>query len=489
MERVCSTLNDKIMSAAQAAQLIKSGMVLGCSGFGRVGYPKAVPQALGESRHADNLTILTGASAGQELDGSLCGANLVARRYPYQNDKVLRSAMNAGEVMYGDLHLSHLPFMVNRKVFPKVDVALIECTAVTEDGILPPASIGAMDAYIRAADKVILEVNTTIPLEIFGMHDIWSPGIPPHTVPIPITGTSDRIGAKLIPCPPEKIAAIVMTEDAGSFFTFKEPDEVSGAIAQNIVDVLKGEVAAGRMTSHLPPIQSGTGSVANAVLSGLAGGGFRDLSMYTEVIQDAALELMREGIMLGGSCTCLSLSREATAELYSNMDFYAKRVVLRPQEIANNPELARRLGIIALNTPIEFDIYGNVNSSHVMGTKMMNGIGGSGDFARNAGLTIFATESIAKGGKISCIVPMASHVDHTEHDVDILVTEQGYADLRCLAPRERAEKIIENCAHPDYRPLLREYYRDALKLGGHTPHDLSRALSWHVRYNETGSMK
>ncbi len=119
----------------------------------------------------------------------------------------------------------------------------------------------------------------------------------------------------------------------------------------------------------------------------------------------------------------------------------------------------------------------------------MNGIGGSGDFARNAGLSIFATASTAKGGLISCVVPMCSHIDHTEHDVQVLVTEQGVADLRWKAPRERAELIIENCAHPDYKPMLREYFRDALALGGHTPHDLTKALSWHQRFIETGSMK
>src|SRR5690625_5970183 len=76
---------------------------------------------------------------------------------------------------------------------------------------------------------------------------------------------------------------------------------------------------------------------------------------------------------------------------------------------------------------------------------MMNGIGGSGDFARNARLAIFVTKSLAKGGDISSIVPFVTHVDHTEHDVDVIVTEQGYADIRGLAPVQRAEKIIENC--------------------------------------------
>ena len=148
----------------------------------------------------------------------------------------------------------------------------------------------------------------------------------------------------------------------------------------------------------------------------------------------------------------------------------------------------RRLGIIGINTALEFDIYGNVNSTHVCGTKMMNGIGGSGDFARNAHLAIFVTKSIAKGGDISSVVPFASHIDHSEHDVDILVTEQGLADLRGLAPRERARAVINNCAHPMYRDALNDYFDRACEKGGQTPHILREALSWHVNFEETGHM-
>ncbi|HHV69176.1 MAG TPA: propionyl-CoA--succinate CoA transferase, partial [Ochrobactrum intermedium] len=160
-----------------------------------------------------------------------------------------------------------------------------------------------------------------------------------------------------------------------------------------------------------------------------------------------------------------------------------------PQEISNHPEVIRRLGIIGINTALEFDIYGNVNSTHVDGTHMMNGIGGSGDFARNAFISIFVTKSEAKNGAISSVVPMVTHVDHTEHDVDILVTEQGLADLRGLAPRERARAIIDNCAHPDYRDQLNDYFDRACARGGHTPHLIEEAFSWHQRRRETGSMR
>jgi succinyl-CoA:acetate CoA-transferase len=178
------------------------------------------------------------------------------------------------------------------------------------------------------------------------------------------------------------------------------------------------------------------------------------------------------------SATALSLSTEAAVTFNHEIEFLRDRIVLRPQEISNHPEVIRRLGVIAMNGLIEADIYGNVNSTHVRGTSIMNGIGGSGDFARNAYLSIFMTPSTAKHGAVSCIVPMATHVDHTEHDVQILVTEQGLADLRGLSPRQRARIIIDKTAHPTFRPALSDYFERACRLspGKHTPHLLEEAF-------------
>lgn len=139
-----------------------------------------------------------------------------------------------------------------------------------------------------------------------------------------------------------------------------------------------------------------------------------------------------------------------------------------------------------MNTALEADIFGNVNSTHVLGTKMMNGIGGSADFCRNAYLSIFSCPSIRKGGKISTIVPMVSHLDHSEHSVKILATEQGVADLRGKDPRQRAETIIENCVHPMYKELMWDYLK--LSKGGHTPHTLKAAFALHHAFSEKGDM-
>ena len=81
-------------------------------------------------------------------------------------------------------------------------------------------------------------------------------------------------------------------------------------------------------------------------------------------------------------------------------------------------------------------------------------------------------------------------MDHTEHDVDVIVTEQGLADLRGLSPKERARLVIECCAHPDYRPPLREYFARACASCGdsQTPILLDECFSFHRKFQNTGSM-
>lgn len=208
--------------------------------------------------------------------------------------------------------------------------------------------------------------------------------------------------------------------------------------------------------------------------------------MYSEVIQDSVIALMETGRLKFASGTSITVSNKVLEGIYRDLDFYRRRIVLRPQEISNNPEIVRRLGIISINTAIEVDIFGNVNSTHIMGNNMMNGIGGSGDFTRNAYISIFTCPSLAKGGAISPIVPLCSHLDHSEHSVQVIVTEQGVADLRGKDPHQRALEIIRNCAHPNFRDELMGYCKDV--RGGHTPQTLANAYRMHQQFLETGSM-
>ncbi|MCH7335782.1 acetyl-CoA hydrolase/transferase family protein [Acinetobacter sp. NIPH 2699] len=485
------SLHDKVMSADQASSFIENGMTVGMSGFTRAGEAKAVPQALVNRAKINPLkiTLITGASLGNDLDKQLTEAGVLARRLPFQVDNTLRRAINNGEVMFVDQHLSETVEQMRNQQLKRPDIAVIEAVAITEEGhIVPTTSVGNSASFAIFAEKVIVEINTALSADFEGLHDIYIPSYRPTRTPLPLTQVDDRIGSTAIPIDPAKIVGIVLNDTADSPSTVTAPDAETQAIANHLIAFFEQEVAAGRLAKNLGPLQAGIGSIANAVLTGLKDSHFEDLVMYSEVLQDCTFELIDAGKMKFASGSSITLSAKCGERVFGNLDQYKDKLVLRPQEISNHPEIVRRLGIIGINTALEFDIYGNVNSTHVCGTKMMNGIGGSGDFARNAHLAIFVTKSIAKGGDISSIVPMASHVDHCEHDVDILVTEQGLADLRGLAPRERARVIIDNCVHPLYQHALNDYFDRACERGGHTPHILREALSWHANFEENGQM-
>lgn len=484
------TLQNNIMTAEGAAEMIKDGMTLGLSGFTRAGDVKAVPVALAERAKTEDfkVNVYTGASLGSDVDKLFAEAGILNKRLPFQADSTMRKGINKGDFLFVDQHLSHTAELIRSGVL-HVDVAILEAVSIEDDGtIVPTTSVGNSLSFAEHAQSVIVEINMAQLPSLKGLHDIYSPDKQGERGPIPITNVADRVGEIGIKVNPEKIKAIVFTEQGDSPSTIVQPDEETVMMAQHLTNFLRNEIAEGRLDEKLAPLQSGIGSVANAVLHGMIDSEFTDLEVYSEVLQDAVFDLIDAGKVKFASGCSITLSEEKMKEVFAHFDQYRDKLLLRPQEITNHPELIRRLGLISINTALELDIYGNVNSTHVQGTKMMNGIGGSGDFARNARLAIFVTKSIAKDGKVSSIVPFASHIDHTEHDVDVIVTEQGYADLRGLAPRERVELIIENCAHPLYKDQLRDYYYEALSAGGQTPHILAKAFSWHINYVENGTM-
>ncbi len=487
-------LRSKVVTAEEAASWIKDGMVLGMSGFTRAGDVKVVPLALVEKAKKESfkVDVYTGASLGPEVDQYLAEAGVIRKRGPFQADAGIRNKINSGEITFVDAHLSHNAELVRQGIIGPIDFAIIEAAAITEAGLLiPTTSVGNSPIFVQEADQIIIELNVAQLDALEGVHDIFVPGPQGKRDPIPLQNVSDRLGIIGIPLDLDKVKGIVISDILDAPSTIVPADEETDIMANHLLNFLREEIKVGRLTTSLRPIQSGVGSVANAVLLGFKDSEFENLEVYSEVLQDAVFELIDAGKVNFASATSITLSEEVGNQVYGNFEKYADKLVLRPQEISNQPEIIRRLGLISVNTALEVDIYGNVNSTHVSGTKMMNGIGGSGDFARNARLGIFVTKSYAKGGNISSIVPMVSHVDHTEHDVDVIVTEQGVADLRGLAPKERVGLIIDNCAHPEYREQLWKYFNDANEATGghHTPHNLEKALSWHVNYAKNGTMK
>ena len=484
-------LKDRVVTPEEAASWITDGMTLGLSGFTRAGDAKAVPFALIKRAETETfkVNIFTGASLGSDIDKAFAEVGIVGKRLPFQADPAMRGKINDGDMLFVDQHLSHTAELIRTEVIGPIDFAVLEAVSISEDGfIIPTTSVGNSSIFAEHAKHIIVEINMAQPEMLEGLHDIYDTGKQGVRKPIPLMNPNDRIGTTGIKIDPSKVRGIVFTNQMDSPSTIVAPDVETKQMADHLLDFLRVEIRQGRLTDKLAPLKSGIGSVANAVLHGMIDSEFTDLEVYSEVLQDSVFDLIDAGKVKSASCCSITLSEDKMHQVFGNFEKYRDKLIMRPQEISNHPEIIRRLGLISINTALEFDIYGNVNSTHVSGTKMMNGIGGSGDFARNARLAIFVTKSIAKGGKISSIVPFASHVDHTEHDVDIVVTEQGYADLRGLAPRERVPLIIEKCVHPTYRAQLWEYYTEALARGGQTPHVLEKAFSWHTNLKLNGTM-
>ncbi|MCF0225151.1 MAG: acetyl-CoA hydrolase [Fibrobacter sp.] len=491
-------IEDKKCSAEEAALLINDGDVLGVSGFTLAGYPKVVPTALAqraEKLHAEGkpfqVTLFSGASTGDSCDGALARAEAVSFRMPYQSNPALRRAINAGSIKYIDAHLGKMGYWIRTGALPRPTVAIVEVTRILPDGrVCLSTSGGNSVTFLESAEKIILELNTRYGEACVGIHDVALPELPPHAKALPIDAAGDRVGDAFARVNPNRVLAIVEQSRFDEVTPFVAPDEISRNIGERILDFIRYEENRGRLLKGLA-YQSGVGKVANAVLSAMAQDDrLHQIDLYTEVIQEAVLPLLKNGKLGVASGTALTLSESTQKEFVENAQEWKKHLVIRQQEVSNSPDVIKRIGVISMNTALEVDVFGNVNSSLVAGSSMMNGVGGSADFARNCLLGFFMTPSVAKNGTISSVVPYVSHVDHPDHDTMIFVTEQGLADLRGLAAEDRARLIIKNCAHPNFKDALTDFLEYSLRhaKGIHMPLAINRAFEMHRKFLETGSM-
>ncbi len=485
----------KFVTAEEAASYVNNGDIIGFSGFTPAGCPKEVPTAIAkraEAFHAEGkefkVGMYTGASTGDSLDGALARANAILFRTPYQSNKDLRSALNSERAPYFDMHLSSMAPALRFGFMPKPKFAIIEVCDITADGeLILTTGVGISPTIANLADYIIVEWNHNHPKELRGFHDIFEPLDPPHRLPMTLLTPSERMGIPVVKVDPKKILCVVETHRDDEVGGFTPTDAVTDQIGQNVANFLANEIKTGRIPKEFLPIQSGVGNIANAVMASLGTNpDIPSFEMYTEVIQDSVIDLLNNGKVKFASGCSLTITTPVRKKLYENLEFYRDKIVLRPQEMSNSPELARRLGLITINTALEADIFGNINSTHVMGSKMMNGIGGSADFTRSAYISIFTTPSTAKAGKISAIVPMVTHVDQNEHSVNIIISEHGVADLRGKSPVQRAEEIIENCVAPEYKQMLTDYLK--LTNDCHTPQNLAACFGMHRQYMKTGTM-
>lgn len=477
-------LRSLVKQAAEASEVIKNGMTVAVGGYTSCGYPKAVIRALAERANSGEqlrLSVVSGSNNGV-VDTILAEASIVARRAPMIESKVIAGQINKGSVSYCEQQMNRMPHLLRAEAFGHIDVAVVEAVAVNSDGsFVPSSSVGFVPLLVQLADKVIIEVNAAMPGQLEGMHDIYMP----DGGPIPIVSAGQRIGAASVPCDIRKISAIVMSDEPDEVTALAPVKPEQAAIADNLFNFLELEMKR-RGIKQLPPVQTGFGNLAAEIVNALGRSNFSDISFFGGVAQEANIKLAASGKAKAVSCGSVKMSSEVKRLIEENEDV-RRRVVIRNGEITNNSEVIARLAPITLTSGIEMDIYGNVNSSHISGSKIVNGLGGGANFAANAGLSVMMIVSTGKGGAISTIVPMVSHQDISEHDIDVVVTENGVADLRGKSDVERAREIIENCAGA-YKDQLRSYLERAVAAGGHHPVLLDEALSWHIRLKQTGSM-
>lgn len=470
-----------IVDADAAAASIDADATVLTSGFGSVGYPKAIPLALADSERDLSLTVVHSGNVGDEIDVDLVEAGAIERRFSYQSSRVAREATNRRDIAFSDRNASSIGDEVQHGGLVDPDVAVVEAVAVGEGWFVPSTSLGQVPAFVEAADRLYVELNRRQPLELQALHDIYRPDAPPNREPIPLGDPGERIGTTHVSFDPEKLAGVVETNIADSTYTFRDPTDDDLAIAENLGEFLDAEMERSPVFGDAVHLQFGVGSLGNALMGELKELDFgdRDVVYFGELIQDGLLDMLDDGQLECASATSMALTDEGQQRLFDDVERYAEDVVLRPADVSNHPGVIDQFGVVGVNSAIEVDIYGNVNSTHVGGKRMINGVGGSADFNRNSLVTVCALPSTLNGGDVSRIVPMAFHVDHTEHDVDVFVTEQGVADVRGRSPVERAERIIENCAHPDFAPELRSYLEDVREQDNHIPHDVQRAAEWH----------
>lgn len=484
----------KVVSPAAAAALIRDGMVIGtASGIFSSG-PRVFFQALaerGKREEIKEVTIWSISLLCKEIDGLLAEAGLLKRRIGSIADNTVRKGINSGKISNSDVRAEMMSHYIRTQAFGKLDVAVVEAAAITEDGhIIPSTGLVEVANQVEKAAVVIVEVNHTLPLEVEGMHDVYLAKSPPYEQEIPLSKIEKRIGTPYIPAGEDKITCIIESNLPEKRPPAQSITPESKQMAEYLLSFLREEIKRDRLPAGLLPLASGIGNASDAVLKSLAASEFKDLQIFSPLIGDGVIELIDSGKCRVATGPGLLLSAEAWSKFIQNIAEYKKKIIIRSIDVTHDPGVIKRLGCIVLNNALEIDIYGHVNSSHIGGTQLVNGVGGGGIYASNAYLSVFLTLATGRDGHVSSIVPMVTHVDHTEHNVDIVVTEQGLADLRGLSPVERARALINNCAHPDYRPLLTDYLERAIKTGGgHEPHILEEAFSFHQRLKQTGRMK
>ena len=486
MYNIPSILKEKVCPAETAAEMIFDGAVVSASGYTAVGDPKATFYALAEKAKADGTKIhlVTAAQMSKGAETALVDAGALISRAPFVVCPAVSKAANAGSIKYTEAAMSKMPRLVEDGCFGSIDFAIIEALDVSEDGdVTPTTSIGMNSQFCRQARYIILEINRTQPEALSGIHDILET---PYHMGQQLKAVNERVGKTTFKIDLSKVVAVVFSD-----IPDEEPAPVNitaqeSAICSNLMEFLECNFD-GR---SLPPLQTGIGGVSLAILNALSKSDYENIKFYCGALQEPMLDMLESGKasqISGGAFAMTQAGQKRFSEIKEEMDSIADlrislnggtahegdrladKLVLRNMEVANSLIATSSVGLIALNTGIEMDIYGNLNTSHILGRKVVNGIGGGASFAECSALSVMLMPSARKDGAISTFVESTGHVDIVHHDVDVVISEQGIADLRGKTDIEAAQLIISNCVHPDYKDKLADYLDEAIARGGHHP--------------------
>ncbi|MFZ8795236.1 MAG: acetyl-CoA hydrolase/transferase C-terminal domain-containing protein [Acidilobaceae archaeon] len=484
-------LMDKVMDAEDAVKKFVAGSkAIAISGMTGTGYPKVVPMAMSEyvERTGEKFDVVVygAGTVGVDLEEYLSRIG-VRRRFPIgASAEVTRKLVNSREFEAYDMWLTEYSRWLRDDVltrrFSGIDIAIVEATGVTEEGLVLGTSVDASPVFIEKARGVIVELSLVKPY-MLGLHDIYVPKI---NEVIPVRSALDRIGDRVVKIPKSKVVAVVPSTIDDQRGAYSPGGDIDRRVVENIIDFLSKEASEDpNLRTDYVTLQPAAGPIASLLADRIHEIGF-SLSIWGEVASVRWLKTLSGNVkaISGSAIYTLPGDERLREEFYENIDEFEDGVVLRPQAISNSPEIISRFYHINVQQAIEVDVYGQVNITYI-GDRFIVGVGGSGDHAKASYITIVALPSITGSG-LSRVVPLVYHVDLVDHDVDIIVTDQGWADLRGLSPLEKARAIIEECAHPSYKDMLWDYLETVVKKTGHRPVDLRKAVEFREKLFTSG---
>lgn len=428
----------KLISAQEAAGLVKSGMWLDYGAIG--GFPSLIDAALVErAAELKNVKIRAEHSPTQlpRIDPS--------QEHFIHNSwflgKVEREYQKNGACSYIPFGLSEGPRMYREWLKDEVDITFIEVTPMDENGNFNfGTAVTRQKAACDVAKTVVVEVNEHQPW-VYGGYD--------------------------------EVVNISQVDYIVENYEYKIPEFPTPEATDEdkvIAGYLAGQIEDGAT------IQLGVGAIPAVVGKLLIAHGLQDLGVHSEMLNDSMMELIEAGVITGKRKSlnpgkvvhCFAAGSE---KLYRYMD---RNPLLAgfPVDYTNDPYIiAQNKKQIAINSALRVDLRGQVCSESV-GTRQISGTGGQLEFTRGAYLSeggkaficLHATRQDSDGKLISSIVPtliLGDMVTVPASDVSHIVTEYGIVNLKGKSIWQRAKALI-SIAHPAFRDELTEA---AIKAG------------------------